>query len=100
MSFGFANCAAVCPVTLGDARRGAAEPRQAADAVQVVFVTVDPERDDAARLKAYLAPSTELRRRDRHARRARGDARGLRRHGDEAGHRQTATSWTIRRRSG
>ena len=55
MSFGFANCAAVCPVTLGtlaEARRGLGK---AAEAVQVVFVTVDPERDDAARLKAYLA---------------------------------------------
>ena len=56
MSFGFANCAAVCPVTLGtlaEARRGLGK---AVDAVQVVFVTVDPERDDAAKLKAYLAP--------------------------------------------
>jgi protein SCO1/2 len=55
MSFGFANCAAVCPVTLGtlaEARRGLGP---LADAVQVVFVTVDPERDDAAQLKAYLA---------------------------------------------
>ena len=55
MSFGFANCAAVCPVTLGtlaEARRGLGP---LADAVQVVFVTVDPERDDAAHLKTYLA---------------------------------------------
>jgi protein SCO1/2 len=55
MSFGFANCAAVCPVTLGtlaEARRGLGKD---ADAVQVVFVTVDPERDDAAKLKAFLA---------------------------------------------
>ena len=27
----------------------------AADAVQVIFVTVDPERDDSARMKAYVA---------------------------------------------
>lgn len=55
VSFGFTNCAAVCPTTLATL----ADARQAlgadAQAVQVVFVTVDPERDDAARLKAYLA---------------------------------------------
>jgi len=55
MSFGFTNCAAVCPVTL----HTLAQARQAlgaqASAVQVVFVTVDPERDDPARMKAYLA---------------------------------------------
>lgn len=55
MSFGFTNCAAVCPTTLATL----AQARQAlgaqASAVQVVFVTVDPERDDAAKMKAYLA---------------------------------------------
>jgi protein SCO1 len=55
MSFGFTHCAAVCPTTLATL----AQARQAlgpqAGAVQVVFVTVDPERDDPARLKAYLA---------------------------------------------
>ena len=55
MSFGFTHCAAVCPVTLATLAqaRGALGP--AADGVQVVFVTVDPERDPAPRLKAYLA---------------------------------------------
>ena len=55
MSFGFTSCPAVCPITLAtlaDARRTLGP---AADAVQVIFVTVDPERDDAARMKAYLA---------------------------------------------
>ena len=55
MSFGFTQCAAVCPTTLATL----AQARQAlgaqAGAVQVVFVTVDPERDDPAQLKAYLA---------------------------------------------
>jgi len=55
MSFGFTHCAAVCPITLATLAqaRGALGP--AADALQVVFVTVDPERDPAPRLKAYLA---------------------------------------------
>ena len=55
MSFGFTNCAAVCPTTLATL----AQARQAlgtqASAVQVVFVTVDPERDDPVKMKAYLA---------------------------------------------
>ena len=55
LGFGFTSCPEVCPVTLATL----ADARQTlgADAkeVQVVFVTVDPERDDPARLKAYLA---------------------------------------------
>ena len=49
LAFGFTNCAEVCPITLGDARaaRARSSAPQAAD-VQVVYVTVDPERDDAA----------------------------------------------------
>jgi protein SCO1/2 len=45
----------VCPITLATlagARRKLGE--QSAN-VQVVYVTVDPERDDAARMKKYLA---------------------------------------------
>jgi len=55
MSFGFTHCAAVCPITLAtlaEARKGLGN---AADAVQVIFVTVDPERDDVARMKTYTA---------------------------------------------
>jgi protein SCO1/2 len=55
LAFGFTHCAAVCPTTLATL----AQARQALGALgadmQVVFVTVDPERDDAARMKAYLA---------------------------------------------
>lgn len=55
LGFGFTSCAAVCPITLGtlaqvQKKLGA----QAAD-VQVIYVTVDPERDDVARLKKYLS---------------------------------------------
>lgn len=54
LAFGYTSCTAVCPITLNTfavARRmlGAA----AAD-VQVVYITVDPERDDPPRLKKYL----------------------------------------------
>ena len=54
MSFGFTSCAAVCPVTLATLAEARRRLGESADAVQVIFVTVDPERDDAARMKTYL----------------------------------------------
>jgi protein SCO1/2 len=55
LTFGFTYCAAVCPTTLATLAQARTGLRGAADAVQVVFVTVDPERDDAAQLRQYLA---------------------------------------------
>jgi protein SCO1 len=55
MSFGFTHCAAVCPSTLATLAQARKMLGTAASGVQVVFVTVDPQRDDAALLKAYLA---------------------------------------------
>jgi protein SCO1 len=55
LGFGFTSCADVCPVTLAvlaDARKKLGE---AAKDVQVVYITVDPERDDPARMRGYLA---------------------------------------------
>ena len=55
--FGFTSCPDVCPLTLqllGAAARDSASGVPAGD-TQVVFVTVDPERDTPARLKSYLA---------------------------------------------
>jgi protein SCO1/2 len=54
MSFGFASCPAVCPITLATLAEAKRSLGAAGDAVQVVFVTVDPERDDAARLQAWV----------------------------------------------
>lgn len=54
LGFGFTHCPEVCPVTLATlaaARRQLGA--QAAD-VQVVWITVDAERDDAERLDAYV----------------------------------------------
>ena len=54
LGFGFTSCPDVCPTTLA-ALAGARKKLGAdADRVQVVYVTVDPERDDAARLRQYL----------------------------------------------
>jgi protein SCO1/2 len=54
LAFGFTNCAEVCPVTLATlalARKGLGA--SAAD-VQLVYVTVDPERDTPERMKTHL----------------------------------------------
>jgi protein SCO1 len=55
LAFGFSNCGEVCPITLATlaAARKKLGPESARD-VQVVYVTVDPERDDAARMKKFL----------------------------------------------
>jgi protein SCO1 len=55
LAFGFSSCGEVCPITLATLA-GARKKLGAEGAkVQVVYVTVDPERDDAARMKKYLA---------------------------------------------
>jgi protein SCO1 len=53
--FGFAQCPDVCPTTL--AELAAVRKQLGADGakVQVVFVTLDPERDTAQVLRAYVA---------------------------------------------
>jgi len=55
LAFGFSSCGEVCPITL--ATLAGARRKLGAEAanVQIVYVTVDPERDDAARMKKYLA---------------------------------------------
>jgi protein SCO1/2 len=55
LTFGFTHCAAVCPTTLATLAQARTGLGKAADAVQVIYVTVDPERDDAAHMRTYLA---------------------------------------------
>ena len=55
LTFGFTHCAAVCPTTLATLAQARQGLGAAADEVQVVFVTVDPERDSAAHMRQYLA---------------------------------------------
>jgi protein SCO1/2 len=54
LGFGFSNCTEVCPLTLHTLALARKQLGPAAADVQVVYVTVDPERDDAKRLKEYL----------------------------------------------
>jgi protein SCO1/2 len=53
--FGYTHCAAVCPVTLASLAQARTQLGGAAGEVQVLFVSVDPERDSAAGLRGYLA---------------------------------------------
>ena len=55
MAFGYTSCAAVCPITLATLAEARKRLGPVADAVQVIFVTVDPERDDTAHMKDFLA---------------------------------------------
>lgn len=55
VEFGYTHCAAVCPTTLAVLAQARTLLGAAAPQVQVLFVTVDPARDDAARLREYLA---------------------------------------------
>lgn len=53
--FGYTHCPDVCPTTLADmAAAFKLMPAEAAKQVQVLFVSVDPERDSAEMLKQYV----------------------------------------------
>jgi protein SCO1/2 len=55
LAFGFTSCPTVCPATLAVLAQARKQLGARGDEVQVVYVTVDPERDDAARMREYLA---------------------------------------------
>jgi len=55
LAFGFSNCGEVCPITLATLAGARKKLADAGKDVQVVYVTVDPERDTAAQMKKYLA---------------------------------------------
>lgn len=54
LGFGFTSCPKVCPTTLAVLAQARKRLGAQGQQVQVVYVTVDPERDDAARMRAYL----------------------------------------------
>jgi protein SCO1/2 len=55
LEFGYTHCPAVCPTTLAALAQAKALLGDQARQLQVVFVTVDPARDDARHLAGYLA---------------------------------------------
>jgi protein SCO1/2 len=54
LAFGFSNCGEVCPITLATLAGARRKLGPDADGVQVVYVTVDPERDNAAQMRKFL----------------------------------------------
>jgi hypothetical protein len=50
--FGFTSCPEICPTTLANVTAAREEQRPAADKLQPLLITVDPERDTAPVLKA------------------------------------------------
>jgi protein SCO1/2 len=54
LGFGFSSCPAVCPTTLAVLAEARKRLGAAGEELQVVYVTVDPERDGVERLHEFL----------------------------------------------
>ena len=52
--FGYTHCPDVCPTTLSDMAAAMKALGPDADRVQVIFITLDPERDKPELLKSYV----------------------------------------------
>jgi protein SCO1/2 len=59
IEFGYTSCPNVCPAILSVLRTATRGLGDKAQDVQILYITVDPERDDAARLKSYLSAFDE-----------------------------------------
>jgi protein SCO1/2 len=55
LSFGYTSCTAACPVTLAALAQAHRKLGALGSGLQVVYITVDPERDDAERMRKFLA---------------------------------------------
>ena len=55
VAFGFTSCPDVCPITLATLAQAHRKLGAEGNELQVVYITVDPERDDAERMRTYLA---------------------------------------------
>src|SRR6202161_2441573 len=55
LAFGYTSCPHVCPATLAVLAQAHRKLGAQGSQVQVIYLTVDPERDSAERLKQYLA---------------------------------------------
>ncbi len=52
--FGYTSCPDVCPLTLSNLQRAFQEMEEEGERIQVLLITVDPQRDTPARLAHYL----------------------------------------------
>jgi protein SCO1/2 len=55
LGFGYTSCANVCPATLAVLAQAHRKLGTRGSQVQIIYLTVDPERDTAEQLKQYLA---------------------------------------------
>lgn len=53
--FGYTSCPDVCPSTLADMKQVMAALGDLSNQVQVVFITVDPQRDTVEKLGSYMS---------------------------------------------
>ena len=54
LSWGFTNCPDICPLTLSTLKKVMNALGENGEDVQVLFITVDPERDTPQKLKSYV----------------------------------------------
>ena len=52
--FGFTNCPEICPTTLADLSQITKEVTSNDDSINIIFVTLDPKRDNKEHLKNYI----------------------------------------------
>ena len=52
--FGYTSCPDVCPTTMAELKQALERIGEKADQVQVIYVTVDPERDTPERVQEYV----------------------------------------------
>ena len=52
--FGFTNCPEICPTTLADLSQITKEVTSNDDSINIIFVTLDPKRDNEEHLKDYI----------------------------------------------
>lgn len=55
LAFGYTSCTEVCPITLSILSQAHKKLGAAGADLQVVYVTVDPDRDDVDRMRTFLA---------------------------------------------
>lgn len=54
LGFGFSHCPDICPMTLANLAQARKKLGALAEEIQVIYVTVDPERDSVKRLQEYM----------------------------------------------
>ena len=52
--FGYTSCPDICPTTLMVIKQAVQELRDSGEVVQLLFISVDPERDSVEQMKTYL----------------------------------------------